>query len=184
MKNKVYLDDDTLESIKEEGIYPTIIELTTEDCPECYDAARSAYWSQARGVTTCNPHRDNESLGYHLARLFGIDAETVEFSGLWADDELEFFTIPTTISPQEALAAVKTLSRKNPLMGRKTTGTQKSSPKHSCRPDPNVHGAPGRPYPRSYSVICVGRRDALLPTHFRYSKRDISQALKECRPHP
>lgn len=52
MKNKVYLDNDTLESIKEEGIYPTIIELTTEDCPECYDAARSAYWSQARGVTT------------------------------------------------------------------------------------------------------------------------------------
>ena len=55
MKNKVYLDNDTLESIKEEGIYPTIIELTAEDCPECYDAARSAYWSQARGVTTCNP---------------------------------------------------------------------------------------------------------------------------------
>lgn len=55
MKNKVYLDNDTLESIKEEGIYPTIIELTTEDCPECYDAARSAYWSQARGVTTWNP---------------------------------------------------------------------------------------------------------------------------------
>lgn len=55
MKNKVYLDNNTLESIKEEGIYPTIIELTTEDCPECYDAARSAYWSQARGVTTCNP---------------------------------------------------------------------------------------------------------------------------------
>ena len=107
MKNKVYLDNDTLESIKEEGIYQAIIELTTEDCPDCYDAARSAYWSQARGVTTCNPHRDNESLGYHLARLFGIDAESVEFSGLWADDELEFFTIPTTISPQEALAAVK-----------------------------------------------------------------------------
>ena len=39
MKNKVYLDNNTLESIKEEGIYPTIIELTTEDCPECYDAA-------------------------------------------------------------------------------------------------------------------------------------------------
>lgn len=115
MKNKVYLDNDTLESIKEEGIYPTIIELTTEDCPECYDAARSAYWSQARGVTTCNPHRDNESLGYHLARLFGIDPETVEFSGLWADDELEFFTIPTTINPQEALAAVKNLIKEETL---------------------------------------------------------------------
>lgn len=165
MKNKVYLDNDTLESIKEEGIYPTIIELTTEDCPECYDAARSAYWSQARGVTTCNPHRDNESLGYHLARLFGIDAETVEFSGLWADDELEFFTIPTAISPQEALAAVKTLSRKKSLMGGKTTGTHESSPKHSCRPDPNVHGAPGHPYPRSYSVICVGEERVSPPPH-------------------
>lgn len=33
MKNKVYLDNDTLESIKEEGIYQAIIELTTEDCP-------------------------------------------------------------------------------------------------------------------------------------------------------
>ena len=184
MKNKVYLDDDTLESIKEEGIYQTIIELTTEDCPECYDAARSAYWSQARGVTTCNPHRDNESLGYHLARLFGIDAETVEFSGLWADDELDSSPSPPPSAPKKRSRPSKTLSRKKPLMGRKTTGTQKSSPKHSCRPDPNVHGAPGRPYPRSYSVICVGRRDALLPTHFRYSKRDISQALKECRPHP
>ena len=79
--------------------------------------SRSAYWSQARGVTTCNPHRNDESLGYHLARLFGIDPETVEFSGLWADDELEFFTIPTTISPQEALAAVKNLIKEETLDG-------------------------------------------------------------------
>lgn len=29
MKHKVYLDNDTLESIKEEGIYQAIIDLTT-----------------------------------------------------------------------------------------------------------------------------------------------------------
>lgn len=184
MKNKVYLDNDTLESIKEEGIYPTIIELTTEDCPECYDAARSAYWSQARGVTTCNPHRDNESLGYHLARLFGIDAETVEFSGLWADDELEFFTIPATISPQEALAAVKNLIKEETLDGQENYWNPQVFTKAFMQTRSECSWCAWAPNPRSYSVICVGRSASLLPTYFRYSKRDISQALKECRPHP
>lgn len=61
MKNKVYLDDDTLESIKEEGIYQAIIELTTEDCPDCYDAAQPATPTATTSHWDTTSHASSES---------------------------------------------------------------------------------------------------------------------------